>query len=408
MKLMQRMKNSGKYTLFSLLIVLSIGKLSAQNEDNNELNTITTAVPFLMIAPDSRAGGMGDVGAATSPDANSQHWNPAKYGMINSKNPVGFSVSYIPWLRNLVSDINLAYLAGYYQIDEGSVLTTSLRYFSLGEITFTDQNASVIGQFTPTELAFDVGFAKKLGESFSGAMALRYVYSNLTGGFSTNGVSSHPGNAVAADISGFYSKEIELAGYDSRLNFGLNISNIGNKISYTETQERDFIPINMRLGAGLELDIDEYNKVGFYADINKLMVPTPPVYALDSSGQVMYEQGQPVIASGMNPNVSVPVGMFQSFVDAPGGFNEELRELTYSVGVEYWYASQLAIRGGYFFEHASKGNRQNFTLGAGLRYKVFALDFAYLIPTTQNHPLQNTLRFTLSFDFEALKSDSNE
>ncbi len=398
----------------SIAILLIGTVLKGQNTNlgqstSDDINTITTAVPFLMIAPDSRAGGMGDVGAATSPDANSQHWNPAKYGMINEDNPMGFSVSYIPWLRSLVPDINLAYVSGYYQVDKGSVLSGSLRYFSLGEITFTNQNAAVIGQFTPTELAFDLGFARRLTENFSGAMSLRYIYSNLTGGYSNNGVSSHPGQAVAADISGFYSQEIEISDYDSRLNFGLNISNIGNRVSYSETGERDFIPINMRLGAGIEIDIDEYNRIGFYTDVNKLLVPTPPVYAInDSTGQIMYENGVPVIESGKNPDVSVPVGMFQSFNDAPGGIQEELREFTYSAGMEYWYSNQLALRGGYFYEHATKGNRQYFTLGAGLKYRVFALDFAYMIPTTQNHPLQNTLRFSLAFDFQALKDEGND
>lgn len=374
-----------------LVLSLSILRINAQSSNSLGQNTITTAVPFLMIAPDSRAGGMGDLGVATSPDENSQHWNPAKYAFIE-KSPFGVGISYIPWLRNIVPDISLAYISGFYQLNEGQVITGSLRSFSLGTINATDNNANPLGSFTPAETSVDLGFATKLGEVFSGAMSLRYINSNLTGGVSFTNTATKPGRTIAADVAGFYSQEVEISEYASKVNVGLNLSNIGGKVSYSETQERDFIPINMRFGAGLEMEIDEYNKIGFYGETNKLLVPTLPEYGDDGI----------TIINGKDPNVSVPVGIFQSFGDAPGGFTEELREFTLAAGIEYWYSEQFAVRGGYFNEHATKGNRKYFTLGAGLKYQVFKLDFAYMIPTSQNHPLQNTLRFTLAFDFNQI------
>lgn len=376
-----------KLTLL-LVLSLSIYGINAQSSNSLGQNTITTAVPFLMIAPDSRAGGMGDLGVATSPDENSQHWNPAKYAFIEDS-PFGVGISYIPWLRNIVPDISLAYISGFYRLSEGQFITGSLRSFSLGTINATDNNANPLGSFTPAETAVDLGFSTKLGEVFSGAMSIRYINSNLTGGVSFTNTATKPGRTIAADVSGFYSEEVKISEYASKVNVGLNLSNIGGKVSYSETQERDFIPINMRFGAGLEMEIDEYNRIGFYGETNKLLVPTLPEYADDGV----------TIINGKDPNVSVPVGIFQSFNDAPGGFSEELREFTLAAGIEYWYSDQFAVRGGYFNEHATKGNRKYFTLGAGLKYQVFKLDFAYMIPTSQNHPLQNTLRFTLAFDF---------
>src|ERR1035437_5722828 len=250
---------------------------------SNQLNTITTAVPFLLIAPDSRAGAMGDAGVATSPDANSMHWNPSKYAFVQKQ--TGISMSYIPWLRQLVPDINLAYLSGYYKMKKAGTLAASLRYFSLGDITFTDIIGNTIGQFRPNEFAFDVGYARKLGNHFSGGGALRYIHSNLTSNISVGGEPTHSGQAVASDISGFYqSDEKEMSGKKSIIRVGMNIANLGSKISYSTSGKRDFVTINLRLGTSLHMQLDEYNELNFSVDFNKLLVPTPPTYKTDSAG----------------------------------------------------------------------------------------------------------------------------
>ena len=352
-----------------------------------QLNTITTAVPFLLIAPDSRSGGFGDAGVATSPDVNSMHWNPSKYAFV--KKQTGISISYTPWLKALVPDISLSYLAGYYKFKKSGTVAASLRYFSLGDITFTDIVGNTIGQFRPNEYSFDVAYATKLGDHFSGGGALRYIHSNLTGGIAVEGSQTHAGNSVAADISMFYQgDEKEISGKQSILRFGANISNIGAKISYSDRGEKDFIPINLKLGPSLHMQLDEYNEVSFALDVNKLMVPTPDPN--DSSGEWKTQ--------------SIVSGMFGSFSDAPGGFREELREYNLGGGIEYWYAKQFSFRAGYFNEPSTKGGRKFVTLGLGIKYSVFGLDFAYLIPTEQRHPLQNTLRFSLLFNFDAFKS----
>ena len=406
------MKNSlFKFVLCLLLFVKTDFILSQTVNtqlDRLGLNTITTSVPFLTIAPDSRSGGMGDVGVATSPDANSMHWNPSKYAFADKK--VGLSVCYTPWLRALVPDISLSYLAGYYKLNKNQVVAGSLRYFSLGDITFTDNAGNTTGQFRPNEFAFDVAFAQKLAERWSGAMALRYIYSNLTGGTFVSGTATHPGNSVAADISTFYqNKDIVISGKKSIVAAGLNISNIGAKISYSGSSgKKDFIPINMRLGSSLTMALDDYNTISFNADVNKLLVPTPPVYDTANGGPKIGPDGNYVILSGQNPNRGVASGIFGSFNDAPGGAKEELHEIMYSVGTEYWYDKLFAVRAGYFYEHPTKGNRKFFTVGIGIRYNVFGLDFAYLIPSKQKNPLENTLRFSLLFDFDAFKSQNKE
>lgn len=397
----------------AIIAVLSTQFSFAQtNQDllgqDSELNTITTAVPFLIISPDARAGAMGDAGVASDPDGSSIHWNPAKLAFVDDE--MGFALSYTPWLRKLVPDINLAYLGWYKSLGKrkDQAIGASLLYFSLGDITFTNQTGEVIGQFSPNEFAVDVAYSRKLAERLSGGMALRYIYSNLTGNFGVGGADTRPGQSVAADVSVYYENDdIRISEKKSQVSWGVNISNIGTKISYTETSERDFIPINLRLGAGLKMHLDDYNTFAVLFDINKLLVPTPPIYARDSLGNPVYDSNDnPVILEGRDPNVSVVSGMFGSFADAPGGFKEEMRELTYSAGVEYWYDQKFAIRAGYFNEHYTKGNRKFFTLGAGLRYNVFGIDLAYLIPTEQRNPLENTLRFTLTFDFEAFKKQS--
>lgn len=376
-----------------------------------DLNTITTAVPFLQIAPDARSGGMGEAGVSSTPDANSMHWNPAKYSYI--ENEMGFSLSYSPWLRALVSDINLAYLTGYKKLGNNQVVSGSLLYFSLGDITFTDIQGATIGNYRPNEFAISGSYSRMLTKNLSGAVTARFIHSNLTQGQSVGGASTKPGNSIAADIAIYSRHDVEFPNMEGFFAWGLNISNIGAKISYSDDNtQRDFIPTNLRVGPSLTLDIDEYNRLSFMVDINKLLIPTPPIYATDSlTGQPIYDDnGNQMIFKGKDPNVSVPVGMFQSFFDAPGGFNEEIRELSFAVGVEYWYDKQFAIRGGYFHEDRTKGNRKFFTLGAGLRYNVFGLDFAYLIPTggQAKNPLENTLRFTLHFDFEAFQKQNNQ
>ena len=363
----------------------------------NNLNTITTAVPFLLISPDSRAGGMGDVGVATSPDANSLHWNPAKYSFIDQE--VGFAVSYVPWLRNLVPDINLSYISGYKKLNKNEVVAMELRYFTLGDITFTDVIGNNLGQYKPSEFALGSSYSRKLSDQFSLAISARYIYSNLTGGQSAGGIATNAGQSIAADVAGYYVEDIRIAKKDMELAFGANISNIGNKISYTETSTRDFIPINLRLGTALNADLDDYNKISFAFDLNKLLVPTPPIYNDSINDQIDF---------GKDPNVSVVSGIFQSFGDAPGGFNEEMREINFSVGTEYWYDNQFAIRAGYFNEHNTKGGRKFFTFGSGVKYNVFALDFSYLINASRaingNNPLANTMRFTLTFDFGQMQN----
>ena len=361
-----------------------------------ELNTITTAVPFLIIGPDSRSGGMGDVGVASTPDANSMHWNPAKYAFV--EDDMGFAINYVPWLRSLVPDISLSYLSGYLKRNDKETIGMSLRYFSLGDITFTDINSNVIGQYKPNELAISTAYARKLSDHYSLAIAVRYIYSDLTGGQTlTGGLGTHAGQSIAADVSSYFQKEVRIAKKDFDWAMGINISNLGNKISYTETAVRDFIPINMRFGTSIGTNFDDYNSMSIEFDVNKLLVPTPPSYNDDGE-----------INGGMDPDVSVVNGVFQSFWDAPGGTKEEFRELNYSIGLEYWYAEQFSVRAGYFYEHPTKGDRQYFTMGAGVKYNVFALDFSYLIDASSSingsNPLANTLRFTLVFDFGALEA----
>jgi hypothetical protein len=405
------MKNNRKNTfVFISVFILFISGVNLFSQTKydytgKELNTITTAVPFLIISPDARAGALGDAGVSSTPDANSLHWNPAKYAFIEKN--IGFAVSYSPWLRALVNDINLAYLSGYKKIGKDQAIAASLLYFSLGNITFTDNVGNTIGQFNPNEFAVDACYSRKFSEVLSGGVSLRYIYSNLTGGYYVGGAESHPGNSIATDVSVYYQKELDLGQTPAKLSLGVNISNIGAKISYTESTERDFLPTNLRFGPTLTMDIDDYNQIAVMLDINKLLVPTSPVYETDSNGfPVVNANGDYVILAGKDPNISVVSGMFQSFSDAPGGFKEELKEYSFSTGLEYWYDKQFAIRAGFFYEDKTKGNRKYFTLGAGLKYNVFGLDFAYLIPVEQRNPLENTLRFTLLFDFDAFKDQN--
>lgn len=378
---------------FVFVIVVICYKNSEGQATTSGANTITTAVPFLSITPDSRAGGMGDAGVGATPDLSSQHWNPAKYAFMESD--LGVSLSYSPWLRALVSDINLAYLSGYKKIDDLQTVSASLRYFSLGDIIFTSEYGTFEGQQSPNEFAIDLGYVRKLSDIFSGSVAVRYIRSDLTGGQLINGVESHVGNSYAADVSFYLYNEFRANRRDNIISAGINIQNIGAKISYTEGEIKDFIPTMLKLGAAYTTELDQYNTFTFAIEADKLLVPTPPV------DTVIYEDGYIIYPGGPNSDKSVIAGIFSSFTDAPGGLKEELQEINLSAGIEYWYNKQFALRAGYFWEHENKGNRKYLTAGAGFRMNVFALDFSYLLPTQRNHPLENTLRFTLSFDVEA-------
>jgi hypothetical protein len=396
-----------KNRISSIIILTLLFGANLYSQSSDELNAIQTVVPFLTIAPDSRAGAMGDAGVATSPDIYSMHWNPAKFAFIDGKGGAG--ISYAPWLRNLVPDINIATLTGYYRFDKKQVISGSLIYSSLGYIDFTDETGMTAMTFRPNEWAFDVGYSRLFSENFSGGVAFRMIYSNLTGGYTSQGEATKPGLSVAADISGYYHKNLSLMNKDGILSFGLNFSNIGSKMSYSDSKASDFIPMNFRLGTAYSIIFDSYNKFNLTIDLNKLLVPTPPVYyeiGDTTKNGTIVSSALTEIKYGKDPNVSVPVAIFQSFYDAPGGFKEELHEITYSFGAEYWYNNQFSIRAGYFHEHETKGNRKYFTAGAGFRLNGFTVDFSYLMPTVQNHPLAHTLRFSLSFDISALRNAS--
>lgn len=351
---------------------------------------------------------MGDVGVAISPDVNSIHWNPAKMAFV--KKDLGVGISYAPWLRQLVNDINMSYLSGYKRMSDQLVVGAAMRYFSLGDITFTNQNGATIGQFRPNEFSLDGAGAYKFNEHFSGGAAMRFIYSNLTGGINVLGSDTKAGTSVAFDISGFYTNEdIKIGDKDATFNAGLNISNLGAKISYVDNAEKDFIPANFRIGQTTKIQLDDYNSIALSTDFNKLLVPTPPVYQLDSTGLPVIDptSGDYLIERGKDPNVSVAQAVFQSWSDAPDGFKEELREFNISTGLEYWYEDKFAVRTGYFYEHLTKGFRQYLTFGLGLRLNVFGLDLSYLVSTSQNNPLANTVRFSLTFNFDGVKEEKS-
>jgi len=381
-----------KILFFMLLaFVLLTTKSYGQTE---EPNPITTAVPFLLIAPDARGGGMGDIGAATSPDVYSLYWNPAKYAFADKD--FGFGIGYVPWLRGLVNDIGLFSLAGFKKFGDKQAIAMSLRYFSMGEVMFTNDVGQELGAVKPNEWTIDATYSRKFSRVISGAVAGRFIYSNLVP-VNYGAYQVKPGTSVAADIALYGHKEIEVKGLTaSFFDFGFNISNIGAKISYSSSSSlTSFIPTNLRFGMGYTMDLDEYNRITVSMDLNKLLVPTPPIYYPDS----VDANGNKVIKDGMSPDVSPITGMIQSFYDAPYGFKEEMQEINVVAAAEYWYNKLFAIRAGYFWESKYKGNRQFFTLGAGLRYNVFGLDFSYLIPIQSNNPLQNTMQFTLLFNF---------
>ncbi len=362
----------------------NVDRLTGKVLDGNRI--ISTGVPLLLIAPDSRAGAMGDVGAASKPDANSIHWNAAKLSFMEKQ--AGMTFTYTPWLRELVSDIKLMYLSAYYRLDERNTLGASLTYFSLGTIDFFDEGGLQTGTYKPNEFAFDVAYSMKLSENLSMSLTGRYIRSDLTQGQNVGTTSTHAANAGAADLGLYYQNKINLE-MPSEYAFGVQISNLGSKISYSDNMESSFLPANLRIGGRYSMDFDQFNNLSVMADFNKLLVPTPPVY--DGEGNIF---------AGKDPNVGVLQGAIQSFYDAPNGFKEELQEISMSLGLEYWYNKILAVRAGYFYEAKNKGARKYLTLGAGLRYNVMGLDISYLISTSalNNNPLKNTLRVSLSFD----------
>lgn len=382
-----------------VLFISPISEVRGQVGSSGEVTTdgrvgsriITPGVPFLLIAPDARSAAMGDVGVATSPDVNSVHWNPAKLAF--TERPTGVAINYCPWLQRIVPDINLAYLSAYHNLDDRNTIGGSLLYFSLGQIQLMDADRNSQGLYNPNEFALDGTFARSFGENFSIGSNIRFIYSNLSNGQFSGDQETKAGTALAVDISAFFKKDRQLLGKDARLAAGLNISNIGNKISYVENGSKLFLPTNLKIGAAGTLFLDDYNEVTFALDLNKLLVPTPAVVNFDSTGTPRIVAGRD--ASG----ISVPGGIFSSFTDAPGGFSEELQEISYSTGAEYWYKKQFALRAGYFHENPYKGDRQYFTLGAGLKYRIFNLDFAYTLASQQKSPLANTLRFSLVFNF---------
>ena len=388
------MKNSQRILLTLMLAVASAGAFAQDKLDM--FNPVNTSVTSQMIAPDARAAGMGDVGVATDPDVNSQYWNPAKYPFCISR--AGVSLNYTPWLRQLVSDMDLAYLSGYYRIGDYSAVSASLRYFSLGEVmtnydsTTGESNGMTIN---PYEMSFDVAYSLMLSEKFSLAAAVRWIYSDLTYAYTDD---TSPGSAFAADIACYYNDYINIGARECQLGIGLNISNIGSKITFGGSEDSEFIPTNMRLGFALMVPIDEFNRFTIAADANKLLVPTYPKLEDGESSEAYDQRVQKEYY-----DVSSISGIFKSFGDAPGGFKEELQEINWSVGAEYVYNDKFTLRAGYHHESENKGNRKYFTVGAGFRMSAFSLDCGYVIATAKSNPLDQTLRFTLGFDMDGIK-----
>ena len=377
-----------KYKIALLLMsFLAFATTIKADGEKDKFNPVSTAVNSLKIGPDARAGGLGDIGAATDPDVNSQAWNPAKYPFCISR--AGIAVYYTPWLRKIVNDIDLAYVAGYMRLGDYTAISSSLRYFSLGEVD-AGENMSI----KPYEMAFDIGVSRMLSENFSAAIALRYIRSDLSGNYSDD---TKPGNAFAADVAMYYNKYVVMGSRECQLGLGLNISNIGSKMKFGD-ENTYFIPTNLRLGVNYLIPINEYNKIAFGLDLNKLLVPTMPRQKDDESGED-YQQRLQKDYFDMSPIT----GIFKSFGDAPGGFSEELKEIQWSFGVEYTYNDKFILRAGYHDEDKDKGNRKYFTVGAGFRMNVFSIDAGYVLSTAASNPLDQTLRVSLAFDFDGIK-----
>ncbi len=381
------MKNMKYKIAIALAAFLTYTVNASADGEKDKFNPVSTAVNSLKIGADARAGGMGDIGAATDPDVNSQAWNPAKYPFCISR--AGIAVNYTPWLRKIVNDIDLGYVAGYMRLGDYTAISSSLRYFSLGEVDAGD-NLTI----KPYELAFDVGVSRMLSEDLSAAIALRYIRSDLSGNYSDD---SKPGNAFAADLALYYNKYVVMGSRECQLAFGMNISNIGSKMKFGD-ENSYFIPTNLRLGVNYLVPINEYNKIAFGVDVNKLLVPTMPRQKDDESDED-YQQRLQKDYYDMSPIT----GIFKSFGDAPGGFSEELKEIQWSVGVEYTYNDKFILRAGYHDENKDKGNRKYFTIGAGFRMNVFSIDAGYVLSTAASNPLDQTLRVSLAFDFDGIK-----
>ena len=375
----------------SLLILIIFVSLAAYSQDKKDIfNPVNTSVTSQSIAPDARSAGMGDVGAATDPDVNSQYWNPAKYPFNISR--AGVSLNYTPWLRQLVSDIDLAYLAGYYRIGDYSAVSASMRYFSLGEVQMTNGTNMTIN---PYEMSMDVAYSLMLSERFSLGAAVRWIYSDLTYNYEDD---TSPGSAFAADLSCYYQNYVNLGERECQLGLGVNVSNIGSKITFGGDNRSEFIPTNLRVGASLMIPVDEFNRFTISADANKLLVPTYPKRNTDES-QVDYDNR----LQKEYYDVSSISGIFKSFGDAPNGASEELQEIQWSLGTEYTYNDKFSLRAGYHHESENKGNRKYFTVGAGFKMNVFSLDAGYVIATARNNPLDQTLRLSLTFDMDGIK-----
>ena len=377
--------------IYTTIVILLLATLAHAQDTKSQFHPIDHAVVSQTIAPDARAAGMGDVGAATDPDVNSQYWNPAKYPFCISR--AGISLNYTPWLRQLVNDISLAYVSGYYRIGDYSAISGSLRYFSLGEVmTSMEDNAMTV---KPYEMSIDVAYSLMLSEKFSLAAAIRWLYSDLRYDYSED---SSPASAFAADIAMYYNNYINIGQRECQLGLGMNISNVGSKIKYFGDDRSNFLPANLRIGASLMVPINEYNRFTIAADANKLLVPTIPKQN-DGESKEDYEQR---VIEEYNDVGSI-AGIFKSFGDAPGGFKEELQEIQWSVGAEYTYHDQFTLRAGYHHQSENKGNLKYFTVGGGFRMSVFSLDVGYVIATAKSNPLDQTLRFTLAFDMDGIK-----
>ena len=386
----------------SAVMAFSMQAIGADNP-KNQFNPVQTGVTSLGIAPDARGAAMGDLGVATEPDAYSQYWNPSKYAFAYSTAAV--SLSYTPWLRKLVNDIYLANLAGYWKIGGGDnqAVSASLRYFSLGEVNLTDDGGVVTNSVNPYELAFDLGYSRKLSEKFSMGVALRYIYSDLAFSDAYSAEQQTGASAFAADISGFFTSYPIIGRNECQWSWGFNISNIGSKVSYNDGNDPAFLPTNLRLGTTFTFPLAQYNNLALSLDINKLLVPTRPRQSDYMAEDGNYDSEAYEAALEDWRNTSSISGIFKSFSDAPGGFSEELKEINFSVGAEYNYNQQFFVRAGYFYEHPDKGNRQYFSFGAGFSLNVIQLDASYMLATAQSSPLDQTLRFSLTFDMDGLK-----
>ena len=390
------MNQTFRIFIVGILSCLSLGVKAADDDDTKEklFNPVNYAVISQTIAPDARGGGLGDVGAATDPDVNSQYWNPAKYPFNISR--AGVSLNFTPWLRSLVNDMNLAYLSGYYRIGDYSAVSGSLRYFNMGEVYTENPDAnSKAMTINPYEMSLDVAYSLMLSEKFSLAAAIRWIYSDMRFDYKED---NSPASAFAADIAAYYQNYVVIGQRECQLGVGLNISNIGSKITFSGEEYSEFLPANLRLGASLMIPIDEYNRITLAADANKFLVPTVPQ---QEEGEDAAEYKDRVLRE--YNDVSAISGIFKSFSDAPGGFKEEMEEINYGLGAEYVYNDKFALRAGYHHESQSKGNRKYFTVGAGFKMNVFSLDAAYVVATAKSNPLDQTLRFTLSFDMDGLK-----